>query len=112
MNQQSQDTVAEPQVGYVGNNSWPPGHKLMARTAIAWDAYRTAVGGRAMNGDPLPTWEEMVADPNKKTVVTAWLLAVKAVVTDVRLSLANELTIRPATGAEIEESAAVVFRNE
>lgn len=39
---------------------------------IAWDSYSQAVGGKAFNGDSLPTWEEMVADPEKQKLVEAW----------------------------------------
>jgi hypothetical protein len=35
--------------------------------------YCAAVGGKAFNGDPLPAWDEFVADPNKKKQSDAWL---------------------------------------
>lgn len=39
------------------------------------DAYSAAVGGRAFNGDPLPTWEEMCNDEKKAHLVKAWVAA-------------------------------------
>src|SRR5512140_995365 len=33
---------------------------LEASAQAAWTAYSEAVGGKAFNGDPLPTWEAMV----------------------------------------------------
>lgn len=45
----------------------------------AWTAYRRAVGGVAWNGDKLPEWEEMLADPKKEQIVAAWKEAARAV---------------------------------
>lgn len=39
---------------------------------LAWDTYTNAVGGRAFNGDLLPEWDVMVADPAKQKLVAAW----------------------------------------
>lgn len=35
--------------------------------------YAAAVGGKAYNGDPLPTWSEFHKDEKKKTQSDAWL---------------------------------------
>lgn len=55
----------------VGSSAW------LGR--VAWTAYAGAVGGVAYNGDKLPTWEEMEADPNKTKLVAAWKEAARAV---------------------------------
>ncbi len=41
--------------------------------AKLYEAYSQAVGGKAFNGDPLPTWEHFRADPNKRLQGEAWL---------------------------------------
>lgn len=51
---------------------------------IAYTAYRESVGGRAWNGDPLPTWAELEADPAKARLVTAWETAAEAIRDEVR----------------------------
>lgn len=38
-----------------------------------WKSYAAAVGGKAFNGDPLPTWNDLLADTNKEKIVSAWL---------------------------------------
>lgn len=43
-----------------------------ALATLAWDTYSAAVGGKAFNGAPLPTWEAMCADPSKARIVSAW----------------------------------------
>ena len=43
---------------------------------IAYDAYCEAVGGKAYNGEPLPSY----ADIEKKSVVHGWEAAAQAVV--------------------------------
>lgn len=45
----------------------------------AWDAYAKSVGGKAFNGDLLPTWEEMKNDPKKAHLVNAWIASAAAV---------------------------------
>jgi hypothetical protein len=40
-----------------------------------YGAYCIAVGGKAFNGDPLPSWVVFRADPNKKLQSDAWLSA-------------------------------------
>ena len=52
-------------------------HEQLAITA--WDTYARAVGGKAFNGDPLPTWEEMAADPKKMVQTEAWRRTATAV---------------------------------
>jgi hypothetical protein len=49
---------------------------------VAYTAYAAAVGGKAFNGDPLPTWKAMVADPAKERLVEAWSIAADAVIED------------------------------
>ena len=41
----------------------------------AWMAYRTTVGGMSFNGEALPTWPELLADPLKSKIVNAWVQA-------------------------------------
>lgn len=51
---------------------------MINREYIAEELYRVyceAVGGVAFNGDPLPSWQEFYADPNKKKQSDAWLVA-------------------------------------
>ena len=56
----------------------------------AYIAYCVAVGGKAWNGDPLPTWEVMTEDSAKQHLVSAWrtagLEAAKAFVLSIRQS--------------------------
>lgn len=35
--------------------------------------YCERVGGKAFNGDPLPTWDEFRNDPNKRVQANAWV---------------------------------------
>lgn len=45
-----------------------------------YEYYCQAVGGKAFNGDPLPSWQEFSSDPNKQKQANAWLkVAEKAV---------------------------------
>lgn len=55
-----------------------PVENSLARAA--WDAYSVAVGGKAVSGDPLPTWDALCANPAKQTVVNGWVEAARAVV--------------------------------
>lgn len=48
----------------------------------AWDAYSQSVGGKAYNGDPLPSWGVMREDPRKQHLVKAWVAAARAVVVE------------------------------
>jgi hypothetical protein len=54
---------------------------------IAWDTYSKAVGGKAFNGDPLPTWDVMCKDEKKENLVVAWKRAARAVATHVEKKL-------------------------
>ena len=38
-----------------------------------YTTYCEAVGGKAFNGDPLPSWEQFQTDPTKEKQVKAWL---------------------------------------
>lgn len=38
-----------------------------------YETYCKAVGGKAFNGDPLPSWREFAADESKKKQVDAWI---------------------------------------
>jgi hypothetical protein len=38
-----------------------------------YTAYCEAVGGKAFNGDPLPSWYEFSKDPNKQKQVEGWV---------------------------------------
>lgn len=40
--------------------------------------YCAAVGGKAFNGDPLPSWTEFSADPAKATQAGGWIAAARA----------------------------------
>ena len=51
------------------------GQQLVSTDLLAkccWDAYKESVGGKAWNGDALPTWDEMKADESKQGLVEAW----------------------------------------
>lgn len=37
-----------------------------------YEAYNEAVGGKAFNGDPLPSWEKFRSDPIKRKQADAW----------------------------------------
>jgi hypothetical protein len=66
-----------------------PSSDLLGR--VAYDAYSTAVGGKAWNGDKLPTWAEMSADSKKEKLVTAWKAAGCAVAHYTSLMAINEI---------------------
>jgi hypothetical protein len=68
---------------------------------IAWDTYSKAVGGKAFNGDPLPTWAVMCADEKKQNLVAAWKKAGRAVATLVEKKLPDV----PKTVAVVESSS-------
>lgn len=38
-----------------------------------YETYCSAVGGKAFNGDPLPSWREFSVDESKKKQVDAWI---------------------------------------
>lgn len=54
---------------------------------IAWDTYSKAVGGKAFNGDPLPSWDAMCKDEKKENLVVAWKRAARAVASHVEKKL-------------------------
>lgn len=37
-----------------------------------YECYCKEVGGKAFNGDPLPSWEEFGKDPTKQKQANAW----------------------------------------
>ena len=45
-----------------------------------YTVYCQSVGGKAFNGDALPTWHEFIHDPNKEMQSTAWLDAAQAAI--------------------------------
>ena len=45
---------------------------------IMYEMHRQDVGGKSANGDPLPTWEEFRANPEKKAASDTWLTAARA----------------------------------
>jgi len=47
-------------------------------TDVMYTAYCQAVGGKAFNGDDLPTWDVFANDPKKQKQVNAWRVAAKA----------------------------------
>lgn len=56
----------------------------------AYDAYTAAVGGVNYKGEPLPTGEEFMNDPDKTKQAAGWIAAVNATKKDV-FTLANTL---------------------
>lgn len=46
---------------------------------IAYTHYCNAVGGKAFNGDPLPSWQEFQGDPMKQVQAQGWRIAAEAV---------------------------------
>lgn len=62
----------------------------------AWTAYRNAVGGKALNGEPLPTWADLKNDPEQQAVAARWLEATRmATLFSCAVSVD---TLRPAAG--------------
>ena len=52
-----------------------PASHVVAKETLAcqlYTKYCEKVGGKAYNGDPLPSWEEFVNDPKKKLQSDAW----------------------------------------
>jgi hypothetical protein len=41
-------------------------------TQIVYESYCNSVGGKAFNGDPLPSWKELAADPAKFKQAQFW----------------------------------------
>lgn len=42
--------------------------------------YCAAVGGKAFNGDPLPTWADFRSDPKKRLQSNAWIVVAESAV--------------------------------
>ena len=54
--------------------------KIEEMAGSLYEAYCTAVGGKAFNGDPLPDWKTFRADPAKQKQSNAWIaVAAKSV---------------------------------
>ena len=66
---------------------------------IAWDTYSKAVGGKAFNGDALPTWDVMCKDEKKENLVVAWKKAARAVAAHVEKKLPAEPPVVGVIGA-------------
>jgi hypothetical protein len=45
-----------------------------------YDHYCVAVGGKAFNNDPLPSWEDFRSDPKKQKQSDAWVEVAKKAV--------------------------------
>lgn len=45
---------------------------MSALGKVAWNTYKESVGGKSINGDPLPEWEALCTDPSKAKIVIAW----------------------------------------
>jgi len=43
-----------------------------------YETYCAAVGGKAYNGDPLPSWNAFLADASKKKQSDAWIEVARA----------------------------------
>lgn len=72
---------------------------------IAYTAYCQAVGGKAFNGDPLPSWEEFCADPAKQVQVAAWRAAAEAVAQQMALDGGNPCPISAAVADQLRHRA-------
>ena len=56
---------------------------MIDRETIAAEIYSTycrAIGGVAFNGDPLPSWYDLAADPAKVKQSNAWLATADRVI--------------------------------
>lgn len=62
---------------YIGNPTPYPSSKLTVEDIAdqMYTAYCEAVGGKAWNGDTLPTWDEFSADSLKAKQIQGWLAA-------------------------------------
>lgn len=61
-------------------------YRIIETAKKLYDAYCVAVGGKAYNGDPLPSWEVFYMDDNKRVQANAWIEAAKT-------TLGNTVTI-------------------
>ena len=60
-----------------------------------YESYCESVGGLAFNGDRLPSWEELKADPSKTKIVRAWtavVLTVQEVMLENTQKFLNDIT--------------------
>ena len=48
--------------------------------SILYENYCEQVGGKAFNGDPLPSWADFSADPDKQVQVSAWINTAQAAI--------------------------------
>lgn len=71
----------------------------------AWDTYNLNVGGKAVNGDPLPTWEQLKADPKRTHIVTGWISAAQAAVVANAIAQARVAAAVAADVASIPRAA-------
>ena len=46
---------------------------MMKLAGELYTTYCQSVGGKAFNGDPLPTWDEFSRDSNKQKQVDGWV---------------------------------------
>jgi len=67
-----QSASAKPQPP-LGRMSVKDAMSTMAIAVPLYETYCKSVGGKAFNGDPLPTWREFHADTTKQKQVNAWL---------------------------------------
>lgn len=44
-----------------------------------YEKYCAEVGGKAFNGDPLPSWQEFSSDPSKQKQANAWIASAQEV---------------------------------
>lgn len=51
-----------------------------AVAGILYDAYCAKVGGKAFNGDDLPTWKVFRADPSKRKQSDAWVVVAETAI--------------------------------
>lgn len=71
-------TYSLPYIAYFGGDmsmklSTEEYNALFAdRAALLYETYCKAVGGKAHDGKPLPSWQEFRADPARKVQADAW----------------------------------------
>jgi len=71
---------------------------------ILYEDYCERVGGIAWNNDPLPSWAEFRADPEKKKQSDAWVgVAMTALGVPESVDVAQETTVTAETGGELTE---------
>jgi len=55
-----------------------------AIAGILYDAYCAKVGGKAFNGDDLPTWKTFRADPSRTKQSDAWVVVAETAIDTLR----------------------------